>query len=339
MQVHGFKTAVYFGAVVSALAVAGYSHAQDADLYTYDVQGRLVGIQRPNNVSTTYTLDAADNRQVRTTFNQFDAVWQAESLPHVVGYAIADGWGADPTTSPGYMTYGPYTTGVPVGMNTASWRIRVDDNATGGTGNVVGFDVWDATAGVQLGSLVVNRFAWVAPNIYQDFEVPFALVSSSSGHQLEFRTNYGGSAAVVVDEIGYRHNGAVWLAATELPHVIGYADANGWVADTSMSPGHMTYGPYAAVSPGARNGVWRMMVDDVSIPDTLPVVTLDVWDANANELLASVTFDRHAWGAANTFKEFRIPFVQGDVRTGHAMELRTYYHRAAKVTVQWIGVE
>lgn len=339
MQTGAFKGKLGLLAATASLAFSQGAQAQDADLYTYDVQGRLVGVQRPGNVSTTYTLDAADNRQVRTTFNQFDAVWQAESLPHVVGYAIADGWGADPTTSPGYMTYGPYTTGVPVGINTASWRIRVDDNATGGTGNVVGFDVWDATAGVQLGSLVVNRFAWVASGIYQDFEIPFALVSTSSGHQLEFRTNYGGSAAVVVDEIGYRYSGAVWLAATELPHVIGYADANGWAADTSMSPAHMTYGPYAAVSAGARNGVWRMMIDNISNPDTLPVVTLDIWDATANEQLASITLDRHAWAAATTFQDFRIPFVQADARTGHAMELRTFYNGAAKVTVQWIGIE
>ncbi len=315
------------------------SAAQDADLYFYDVHGRLTAIQRPSNNTTTYSLDAADNRQARADYDQFDAIWQAESLPHIVGYAATGGWEASAGVSAGFMTYGPYTTTTPVGMNVASWRIRVDSITTLDTLDVVTFDVWDATASTQLGALTVKRAAWAASDIYQDFEVPFALVSSASGHFLEFRTYYHPSATVIVDELGYRHTGDVWLAATELYHQIGYADSNGWVADTTMTPSYMTFGPYASAPVGAKRAVWRMMVDNISTPDTLPVVTLDVWDSTASEQLAAITLDRHAWAAANTFQDMRLPFMLDSARAGHTLEFRTRYDGNAKVTIQWVGVE
>lgn len=334
---NGLSALTLATALVGGIPVT--STAQNADIFAYDVHGRLIAIHRQDNKTTTYSIDPADNRQAKATYDQVSAAWQAESLPHVVGYAVAGGWGASAGTPAGFMTYGPYVTSVPVGMNVASWRIRVDSITYPDTLDVVTFDVWDTTAAASLGSLTVKRTEWVASDTYQDFEVPFALVSTSVGHPLEFRTLYHPSATVVVDQIGYRHSGGVWLAATELPHVIGYAGPNGWVADTSMSSGFMTYGPYGGVLPGARNGVWRIMVDNVSSPDVLPVVTLDIWDSTASQPVASVTLNRHAWTAANTLQDIRLPFVQDGSQAGHAMEFRTFYNGNAKVTVQWVGIE
>lgn len=330
---------LFFGTMLATLpGAASIALAQHVETFTYDAHGRLATIQRSSNRTTDYALDAASNRATRESFEQYDALWQAESLQHAGGHAVTGGWGANVATSPAHITFGPYTPSTPTGMNTASWRIAVDNTSSPDASYVVTLDVWDATANVQLAAKTLNRHDWLAANTLQDFELPFVLASSSSGHQLEFRTFYHGAAAIAVDQIGYRHSGSAWQAASELPHNIGYAATDGWVAEVSMSGGYMTYGPYAGTSQGARTATWRMKVDDAAHPDASPVVVLDVWDATANQQLASITLSRHAWATSNTFQTFELPFIQDASRAGHAMEFRTLYQGAAQVTVQWIGI-
>lgn len=330
--------ACLYAVIMVVLAVSSAAHAQHVETYAYDSHGRLIEVQRSSNRSTQYALGQATNRDARQTFEQYDALWQSESLAHGAGYAVPGGWAANTSTPSTFVVYGPYTTGVPVGMNTASWRMSVDNNSSPDASYVATIDVWDATANEQLAARTLTRHAWMTAATLQDFELPFVLKSTSAGHMIEFRTWFHGAAAITADQVGYRHGGGAWLAATELPHQIGYLDGDGWSADTSGPAGFMTYGPYGGVIQGARTATWRMKVDDIASPDTSPVVQLDIWDATTSEQLATITLNRNNWSAANTYQTFDLPFVQDASRNGHAMEFRTYYAGAAKVTVQWIGI-
>ena len=128
-----------------------------------------------------------------------------------------------------------------------------------------------------------------------------------------------------------------WEAET-LYHLIGYADGDGWAANTGLPANWLTYGPYAAFPVGSRVGTWRMLIDVRNVPDNSPVVTVDVWDATAGQQLASRVVTRHQWATDMTYQVFELPFPLDLSRAGHLIELRTFYHGAAYVRVDKIGV-
>lgn len=58
-------------AVIAIALMAGTASATETITYTYDAKGRLVKVERTgtvnNGVTTTYTIDKADNRTDKTT--------------------------------------------------------------------------------------------------------------------------------------------------------------------------------------------------------------------------------------------------------------------------------
>jgi hypothetical protein len=103
--------------------------------------------------------------------------WQAEGagIGHGTGHSDGDGWlcqtGVD---QPGHMVYGPYETGVPLGGNTAHFRILIDNN-TADNARQVTIDVRDATSGATLGTKDITRQQFTSANAYVTFDVPFTL--------------------------------------------------------------------------------------------------------------------------------------------------------------------
>ena len=187
----------------SVLLLSNPAHAQSAITYSYDGRGRLVGVNDGIGTKSAYSLDAADNRTNLTTLQQFAASWEAESLPHVVGYADGNGWAANVTISPNFLTYGPYTSNVPVGSHVAVWRMMIDVSNVPDNSAVATIDINDVTTMQQLASKTLYRHDWVAGYAYQVFELPFTLDSTRSGHAIEIRTYYNGAAYLRVDKLGY----------------------------------------------------------------------------------------------------------------------------------------
>lgn len=324
---------------LSANVFPGAALGQSSETFQYDALGRLTAVERSDHSSTAYAYDAAGNRATLTAVDLMENQWEAEALPHQIGYAIPGGWGASAGNGPGIMTYGPYTPSTPVGLNVATWRVRVDSHTFPDSGEAVKLDVYDATAGVELGSRQLKRSDWAASESYQYFELPFALVSASNGHQLEFRTWYSGLATVGVDVIGTRRVGSAWaMNDPAIYHNGGSATADGWGATTAQAAAHITYGPYMAAPAGARRAVWRMKIDDNTSPDVSPIVTIDIWDATASEALGAVTLERQDWVAANQFQLFEIPFILDASRAGHLLEYRTFHHANGNVVVNWVGL-
>lgn len=193
--------------LVATVLLAGPVRAQEAQAHSYDVHGRLVAVHRDTLSTSTvsaYDLDGADNRSARATGPTMTAVWEAESLPHVIGFAEADGWAANIYQPQHFMTYGPYTTDVPVGSRLAVWRMMVDWVDVSGSAATVHLDVYDATAGEVLATVVLSQSSWRTPWTYQWFELPFTMAPSRAGHALEFRTYFIPIAHVRVDKVGYR---------------------------------------------------------------------------------------------------------------------------------------
>ena len=118
----------------------------------------------------------------------------------------------------------------------------------------------------------------------------------------------------------------------------GYAQADGWAADVNQPSQHITYGPYANnIAIGSNVAVWSMMIDVVDAAPEDNVVTIDVYDATAGEILAIETIERKQWLSSFTYQMFELPFQFDASRAGHAVELRTYYHATSYVRIQRIG--
>ena len=105
--------------------------------------------------------------------------------------------------------------------------------------------------------------------------------------------------------------------------------ADGWSAATAAdAAGHLAFGPYAT-DWGAlfATAVFRLQVDNNSA-DNLTVVTLDLYDATAGEIVALREVTRQQFNQAGTYQDFT---VTADLtgRAGHTMETRVYWHDIA----------
>lgn len=175
--------------------------AQSSTIFSYDALGRLLSTADGSGTKSTYSFDPASNRKNTAVQRQFDRAWEAENLPHIVGYADRNGWAANVNTASGHMTYGPYVTDIPAGARIATWRMAIDvRNAS--NDQIVTLDVYDSTAGQQLGSRTISRLEWTADQSFQVFEIPFNMESSRVGHSLEFRTYYHGYSYILIDKVG-----------------------------------------------------------------------------------------------------------------------------------------
>jgi hypothetical protein len=113
--------------------------------------------------------------------------WEAESsLGHATGHADGDGWlcqvGVD---MPGrHMVYGPYTTALPAGGNTASFRLKIDNNTADNAAQVT-LDVRDNSDGAVLATRVVTRQQFTVAGDWVTFTLPFT--TPAPGRPLELR--------------------------------------------------------------------------------------------------------------------------------------------------------
>ncbi|MGH7018226.1 MAG: hypothetical protein ACRED8_14250, partial [Caulobacteraceae bacterium] len=225
--------------------------------------------------TTSYVYDARSDLTSATSADMSVSMqaWEGPELPHGTGFADGTDWAANPSDAAGAMTYGPYTTMVPVGKNVAVWKLSIDSNAPPDGETIVTHDINDATKSTVLASRVLQRTAWTAPNDFEFFYLPFTLPAADAGDLIEIRTWFEPYATVKVQRLGRAVSALMgtqvpqtltetW-AATALPHQVGFADGGGWAGSISTAQGYLTYGPYVTtVSTGSHVAVWQMMIDD-----------------------------------------------------------------------------
>lgn len=132
--------------------------------------------------------------------------------------------------------------------------------------------------------------------------------------------------------------GFVYEAETDLSHKVGQKEPDGWSATVGTDqPDHIAYGPYATNwGGGSAQVVFHLMVDNVSA-DNKKVVTLDVHDATAQQILISREVRRQELWAPMTYQRFAVN-VDLSGRGGHTMEARVYWHGAAYVRLDKVTV-
>mgnify|MGYP004045198465 CR=1 FL=1 len=129
----------------------------------------------------------------------------------------------------------------------------------------------------------------------------------------------------------------VYEAETDLNHRLGRAEADGWAANVLEEPGHLIFGPYASdwgERPITVN--FRMMIDVVNT-SAEEVVTIDIYDATAQEVLVSTPLTRGQFNAALQYQDFEL---EADLagRLNHQFETRVFWHDISYVRVDRVTV-
>lgn len=187
--------ALFFSTAASAQV--GYNNI------SYDPLGRVVQIDRLTGSHERYSYDAAGNR-IEAIFANFLSPtynWEAENLYHGAGFADGDGWAANTSTSPTFITYGPYTT-FPTGGHTAGWKMLIDDVTTQDPSTYqVELQVYDTRTGELLGDKWMTRLFWPTAWQYYYFAVPFTIDQNHNSDPIEFRTLFFAHSYIRIDRI------------------------------------------------------------------------------------------------------------------------------------------
>ncbi|NUN12158.1 MAG: hypothetical protein HUU55_00825 [Myxococcales bacterium] len=125
-------------------------------------------------------------------------------------------------------------------------------------------------------------------------------------------------------------------AKKDLAHVIGKAGVNGWEASTATDPpGHMSYGPYTLMIPSGPNTASFVLQIDNNSADTKKVVTLDVFDATDQQILASRDVFRNEFSGVFSDQIFNLNF---NPQANHSLEFRVYWHDIAWILHKTVAV-
>lgn len=110
---------------------------------------------------------------------------------------------------------------------------------------------------------------------------------------------------------------------TDAFHQIGRATGDGWSASVDQdNEGFLVYGPYTTdFAAGWHTASFILLVDN-NTADNLPVVKIDVHDANTGEVLAEKTITRQKFDVAGTYQDFDLTFYSNDDAN---LEFRTYW--------------
>ena len=145
--------------------------------------------------------------------------------------------------------------------------------------------------------------------------------------------------AAVQDLIILRGQPARWEAeGASLAHKTGRLESDGWLCQVGVDAAnqHMIYGPYDQSVPAGQNTAeFRLMTDNNTVNDD-SIVTLEVYDTTAGQLLASQIITRKQFNVAGAYTTLSLPFTLS--ADNHALELRVFWFGAAYTKVDWVGV-
>ncbi|SEM51342.1 GxGYxYP domain-containing protein [Paenibacillus sp. OV219] len=261
--------------------------------------------------------------------------YEAESnFSHTTGAASGSDWSANVAShNADYMLWGPYDSSIPVGMNTATFKMKIDTN-TGTNDNVVTVDVRDNATGAVLSTFDVYRNQFKSNNTYQDFSVSF---NNPAGSSLEYRAYYRDKATISIDKVTVtKRLGKYEAEGAYIGHGIGRVSGDGWQASSALDgQGHMVYGPYDSNVPvGSRKVTFRLKVDNNTV-DNANVVKIDVYDATSGTSIVQADITRQQFTAANQYQDFSLSFNQTLNRN---LEYRVWYYDNSTITADSVTI-
>jgi hypothetical protein len=122
--------------------------------------------------------------------------WEAKGLGHLVGEAYGDSWSSNGQA--GYVLYGPYTTAIPAGRQTAYWQAMITAD-TAGDQELATLDVFDSTAGAVLAAKVITPAIFAQKGKWQRFSLNYDQVA---GHSIELRARYSPPGRIIFNQVG-----------------------------------------------------------------------------------------------------------------------------------------
>jgi len=109
-----------------------------------------------------------------------------------------------------------------------------------------------------------------------------------------------------------------------IQHTLGRKDGDGWSINVNDAPGNfMCFGPYVSGFSGRRTASFRMLIDNNTSTNG-KLLTVDVYDARSNRVLASRPISRHDFKASNKYQDFKLEFNASE---DQVLEFRTYYNQ------------
>lgn len=119
-------------------------------------------------------------------------------------------------------------------------------------------------------------------------------------------------------------------------HQTGRLDGDGWsVRVGDPKDRAMNFGPYTtAVNPGQRTATFRLMIDNRSANND-HILTIDVYDANSDRVIASRKVTRGQFSSASAYQNFDLSFT---AQSGQRLEFRTFWHGGAYVRQDYASV-
>lgn len=280
--------------------------------------------------------------------------YEAESDPaiyHRIGRAIVeDGWSAKVNDDlEGHLAYGPYASDLGVGDKTVVFRALIGD-ASPGT-QVALLDVWDATAHDLLASRIIYASDFAVPKTYENLYLHFNL-DGREAHEIETRVWWFATVDMHLDLIKILEPPFLFKAYEaesdpKIYHNVGRAVGDGWAADPQLdAEGTLVYGPYATyLGKGDHFATFRVQADNHSFEGG--VFFLDVWDATANEPLASrivktIDFPPPVvlFGSPVHFPKIDLKLSFNlDGREGHEIETRAWWHGFTFAKIDFIRID
>lgn len=258
-------------------------------------------------------------------------VLEAEAMAHQTGRAEGDGWAADPALhSAGFLVQGPGATDVPVGRQTATFRLQVRnnnfDNAV-----VAGINVFDAATGRTLAQRVVRRTEFAAANVYQEFVLEFDNVV---GSRLEFRVFWTGGPYLKADRVIVSRTPAAPLFKLEAEAPGAFANpaggrryGDGYGVDPALDTANQFLAngtPTTAVPAGSHVALFRLLTGGGAAPDAAVVslAVIDVRDPGNPQALARRTLFGRDFAAAFEYQDFALAFASS---AGASLSFRVFW--------------
>lgn len=147
----------------------------------------------PSFSTPAKTLDLIDV----TSTKKYEA--EGTQFTHPTGRPDGDGWlvqcGMDEV---GYMLDGTHIADIPVGLNTANFEMKVDNN-TANDDIQLRCEVWDNTTGSIIATNTVTRKQFNQASTYQNF--PLKYNNTTAGHQIDFRVYWYGRTYLKVNDV------------------------------------------------------------------------------------------------------------------------------------------
>ncbi|SES96859.1 GxGYxYP domain-containing protein [Stigmatella erecta] len=150
----------------------------------------------PSFSAPAATMDLMD---LTDTESRFEA--EGSQLRHSTGRLDGNGWVAQVSIDAAnqFLIYGPYTTQLPVGGNTAYFDLSIDNN-TANSELVATVDVRNNVTGAVLATRDLLRTSFKRAATFERFELPFN--NPVAGQGIEFRVFWYGRAYIKADAVG-----------------------------------------------------------------------------------------------------------------------------------------